>query len=76
MDIRQLRPPVQTPFEDDRYYTVKEIAETMRASQSTVTKWVRRFGLIAQPLPKGIRILGREMNRFLQRLANSNRGVS
>lgn len=50
-----------------RPYRTREIAEHEGVSQETVCDWIRQHGLKAKRWPGGYRVLGRDMNEFLER---------
>lgn len=52
---------------NDRYQTVKEVADRMKVGEATVRHWIRTGDLRAIDIGKGWRIADADLERFLTR---------
>jgi excisionase family DNA binding protein len=55
------------PVPNDRYQTVKEVADRMKVGEATVRHWIRTGDLRAIDIGKGWRIADADLERFLTR---------
>ena len=53
-------------FEDNKLYTPKEIAETLRITKETVYYYIKTGRLKAKRVGKSWRILGKDINEFIE----------
>lgn len=54
-------------FEPSRRYKTTEIAKAYGVTRRTVCDWINRDGLAARRLRKDWRILGKDLNKFLEK---------
>ncbi len=53
-------------FEDNKVYTPKEIAETLRITKEAVYYYIKTGRLKAKRVGKSWRILGKDINEFIE----------
>ncbi len=52
---------------EDKYYTIKEVADMLKVAYLTVYRWIQANKLIAVKAGKQYRIRNSELNKFLEK---------
>lgn len=58
---------------EERYQTVKEVADRLKVAEATVRHWIRLGDLRAIDIGKGWRIANIDLEQFLERHQNAPR---
>ena len=63
----------KTPFHSNKYYAPKQIAETLGFKRDTVYGWIKSGELVAKKIDSDIRVLGANIQDFLNKKAGAER---
>lgn len=57
---------------NDQYYSIKEVAKTLKVAYLTVYRWIQADKLMAHKAGKQYRIKKSELDKFLERSKNKS----